>query len=63
MSREHDRYDLAIAEMDAHDGDTDREDCDTEDGDEDGVTVVFDQWPMPQHEDDEPDGPAEVWSD
>lgn len=57
-----DRWDAAIAVLDAYDGDTDLEDCDTEPTcDEDGVTVVFDQWPMPQHEDDEPDGPAEVW--
>lgn len=56
-----DRYDAAIAEMDARDGDCDLEDCDTEDADEDGVTVVFGQYPAQSSDDDEPDGPAEVW--
>lgn len=54
-----DRYDLSIAEMDLRDGNTDLEDCDTEESDEDGPCT--DSFPVIRNEDDEPDGPAEIY--
>lgn len=69
-----DRWDIAIAEMDAYDGDLDLEDCDSEDADgQDHVapngTMTHSQSPWwhivcrQLGEDDEPDGPAEVWDE